>query len=455
MDGTTINLTWDPSSDDHGIDRYEVYRTDLGTSTPLGSSLTPSYADIGRTPDTAYEYRVRAVDTMDQNSGLSDPFSLTTPVDELPSVPANLSGSVDVDGTTINLTWDPSSDDHGIDRYEVFRTDLGTSTPLGSSLTPSYADIGRTPDTAYEYRVRAVDTMDQNSGLSDPFSLTTPVDELPSVPANLSGSVDVDGTTINLTWDPSSDDHGIDRYEVFRTDLGTSTPLGSSLTPSYADIGRTPDTAYEYRVRAVDTMDQNSGLSDPFSLTTPVSPPPSFADDFESGTLAAWTSSASMAVEPSVGFGGSQGARAHPNGAAAFAQKQLAGASSIVTFHTRFNIASQGANWIELIKFRSAGGGTIATVAVDRTDLLLLRIPGTSTTIISPRVASIGAWHELVLKVTISGTSGTSEVWLDGVQVPELSVTANFGTAQIATVQLGDSSSRTYDIAYDDVAVWS
>ena len=115
-------------------------------------------------------------------------FSLAS-VDELPSVPANLSGSVAVDGTTINLTWDASSDDHGIDHYAIYRTDVSPSTPLGTSPTPGYADLGLTPDTTYEYRVRAFDSIGQPSGLSAPFSLTTPVDELPSAPANLSGSV--------------------------------------------------------------------------------------------------------------------------------------------------------------------------------------------------------------------------------------------------------------------------
>jgi hypothetical protein len=75
------------------------------------------------------------------------------------------------------------------------------------------------------------------------FSLAS-VDELPSTPANLSGSVDVDGTTINLTWDPSTDDHGIDHYAVYRTDVSSSTPLGTSLTPGYADLGLAAGTTY-------------------------------------------------------------------------------------------------------------------------------------------------------------------------------------------------------------------
>jgi len=288
------------------------------------------------------------------------------------------------------------------------------------------------------------------------FTIGASTDQLPSTPANLSGFVDPDGTTVHLTWDPSTDDHGVDHYAVYRTDVSSSTPLGTSLTPNYADVGLAAGTTYEYRVRAVDTIGQLSAPSAPFPLTTPgVGPPPGFADDFESGTLLAWNSSAGViAVESATGFGGSNGARAHPSGAVAYLQKQLGAASSSVTFEDHTRIASQGANWIDLVKFRSSGG-VIATLSVDRTDQLLLRIASTSTTFTSSTVASIGTWHDIVLKMTIAGASGTSEVWLDGVKVPELSLTTNFGTAQIASVQLGDSSSRTYDITYDDVMVTS
>ncbi|MEO8476514.1 MAG: fibronectin type III domain-containing protein [Actinomycetota bacterium] len=288
------------------------------------------------------------------------------------------------------------------------------------------------------------------------FTAGTTSDALPSVPQNLTGSVDPDGTTIHLTWDASTDDFGIDHYAVYRTDVSSSTPIGTSLTPDYGDTGLATGTTYQYRVRAVDSIGQPSGLSSPFSLTTPgIGPPPAFSDNFEGGTMAAWTSSTRITVEPSIGFGGTYGAHAHPSNTTAFAQKQLGAASSTVTFEDHFDILSQGDNWIDLIKFRNTAGAVIATLSVDRLDQLQLRLPSTGASFISSTVATRNAWHDVVLKVTVAGSSGMSEVWLDGVQVAELSVTANFGTNQISTLQLGDSSSRTYDIVYDDVAVSS
>lgn len=291
------------------------------------------------------------------------------------------------------------------------------------------------------------------------FTVGATADQLPSTPANLTGSIDPDGTTAHLSWDPAIDDHGVDHYAVYRSDVSSSTPLGTSLTPNYVDLGLAPGTTFQYQVRAVDTIGQLSSASAPFSLTTPGTPPPpppgGFTDNFESGTLAAWTSSTRIAAESGIGFGGSFGAHAHPSGQTAFAQKTLGTASSSVTFEDHFDIVSQGANWIDLVKFRNTGGTVIATLYVDKTDNLQLRNLVVGTTFTSSTVASIGAWHDVVLKVTVAGASGTSEVWLDGVKVPQLSVTTNFGTAQIGSVQLGDSSARTYDIVYDDVAVTS
>ena len=292
------------------------------------------------------------------------------------------------------------------------------------------------------------------------FAGATSSDQPPSAPANLTGSIDPDGSTAHLSWDPSTDDHGVDHYAVYRTDVSASAPVGTSATPNYVDLNLAPGTTFEYRVRAVDTIGQLSSASAPFSLTTPGSPPPppppgSFTDGFESGSMAAWNSSTRITVESGIGFGGSYGAHAHPSGVTAFAQKQLGSASSTVTFEDHFEIVSQGANWIDLVKFRDTGGAVVAALSVDRADNLQLRNLSTSTTFTSSTVASVGAWHDVVLKVTVAGASGTSEVWLDGVKVPQLSLTSNFGTLQFASVQLGDSSARTYDIVYDDVVVSS
>ena len=60
------------------------------------------------------------------------------------------------------------------------------------------------------------------------------------------------------------------------------------------------------------------------------------------------------------------------------------------------------------------------------------------------------------MRVVIAGTASRTEVWLDGAPVPELTTTTNLGTAAVSGVQLGgNETSKTYDLAFDDVAVAS
>jgi hypothetical protein len=55
----------------------------------------------------------------------------------------------------------------------------------------------------------------------------------------------------------------------------------------------------------------------------------------------------------------------------------------------------------------------------------------------------------------VQGAQSRTEVWLDGVLVPELtSSSVSLGTAPVGRLQIGENiSGRTYDVAIDDVAV--
>jgi hypothetical protein len=73
----------------------------------------------------------------------------------------------------------------------------------------------------------------------------------------------------------------------------------------------------------------------------------------------------------------------------------------------------------------------------------------TSTTSVSPFL-----WHELQVRVKVSGSTSEVETWLDGVRISALSRVDSLGTTPIGRVQIGDSSTgRTYDVLFDDVSV--
>jgi hypothetical protein len=117
-------------------------------------------------------------------------------------------------------------------------------------------------------------------------------------------------------------------------------------------------------------------------------------------------------------------------------------------------VISQGANSLDLLKLRDAAGTSIVYLYRGSTGKLTFRNQVTSASTSSATVVSLGVWHEAQLRVRINGISSESEVWLDGVRVNDLSLTQSLGTTPIGRVQVGENTSgRTYDVAFDDVAL--
>ncbi|MBW7475413.1 S8 family serine peptidase [Paenibacillus oenotherae] len=75
----------------------------------------------------------------------------------------------------------------------------------------------------------------------------------PSQPANLT-SPSKTSTSISLDWDASTDNVGVDHYEILRNTVLIATTASTSFT----DTGLTPSTAYTYTVKAVDAANNKS-----------------------------------------------------------------------------------------------------------------------------------------------------------------------------------------------------
>lgn len=86
----------------------------------------------------------------------------------------------------------------------------------------------------------------------------------PSIPGGLAATA-VTKNTATVTWTPSTDDFGVDQYEVL---LGT-TVVGYTETASFPLTGLTPSTAYAVKIRAVDDNGNWSDFSAVLNFTTP------------------------------------------------------------------------------------------------------------------------------------------------------------------------------------------
>jgi hypothetical protein len=107
--------------------------------------------------------------------------------------------------------------------------------------------VGTTRATKYGYSFWEL----QAFGTSDSSGDT----EAPTTPAGLAAGTTT-GTSVPLTWSPSTDNVGVTGYDILRDGSAVAT----STTPSYNDTGLTPDTTYSYTVRARDAAGNTSPL---------------------------------------------------------------------------------------------------------------------------------------------------------------------------------------------------
>ena len=258
---TTVDLSWNASTDNVGVTGYDVYQgaSNLGTVTGTSAQIT------GLTASTAYSFSVRARDAAGNVSGASNTVNVTTSASQDTQAPSNPTSLVasNIAETTVDLSWNASSDNVGVTGYDVYQgaSNLGTVTGTSSQIT------GLTASTAYTFSVRARDAAGNVSGDSNTVSFTTSAPagdtQAPSVPVSLAAS-NVTQTTVDLSWNASTDNVGVTGYDVYQgaSNLGTVTGTSTQIT------GLTASTAYTFSVRASDAAGNVSGASNVVSVTT-------------------------------------------------------------------------------------------------------------------------------------------------------------------------------------------
>ncbi|QQR77554.1 MAG: fibronectin type III domain-containing protein [Candidatus Moraniibacteriota bacterium] len=210
----------------------------------------------------------------------------STPDTTSPTSPTGLAANA-TSQSSITVSWTASTDPtvagqttSGISNYVVERcqgTGCSTFTQVGTPTTSPFVDSGLTPNTFYNYHVRATDAAGNLSGWSNVVGATTqaPDTQAPTAPSNLQTSV-VSSSSINLAWTASTDNVAVTNYTVERcsgTSCTTFTQIATPTTNSYSDAGLTGTTTYRYRVLATDAANNLSPYSNIASATTPVAPP--------------------------------------------------------------------------------------------------------------------------------------------------------------------------------------
>ena len=179
---------------------------------------------------------------------------------------------------------------------------------------------------------------------------------------------------------------------------------------------------------------------------------PVFADNFETGNLLAWSETSGFVAQQQQVFGGVWAGRATVSGAPGYVSKTLSSPLPDVYLDTRVNVLSSSGT-TRLLRMRTAAGGGLVSLRISTSGKLTIRNDVTGTVPASSTKMTKGAWHELQLHVLVNGASSAIEVWLDAVRISGLSFTTSLGTTPVGRVQVGNNSSATMDVVYDDVIV--
>ncbi len=308
--GGAVTLHWDPYG---GANRYDIYRTsfpELVGSTQgrvfVGTTTGTQLSDGTEPKLGTHQYQLYAVRTSPAE---------TSPVASLPvTIPAGTMVLgierpwLDLfrtrgDRTVLHLYWygAPSATAHHV----YASTNPAVITPSEGSLAPPLdggttnvpiveVEPGKyrmdvpltlfTPGTTVWFRIVAVkSTFSADSEEAMGGIITAPA---PAGVGSLDASVR-NPTTVRLTWGMAA---GASTYNVYRlpdptTAIAPQYWIGATGALDFTDAGRTPGTAYVYRVTAVAVGGAESPPSDYFAVRTLVSGAPLLLPALQPGPL--------------------------------------------------------------------------------------------------------------------------------------------------------------------------
>ena len=166
---TSVDLSWNASTDNVGVTEYEVYQDGALLGTVTGTTATVN----GLTSETTYAFYVIAKDTAGNSSAASNTLNVTTDGGtvadtQAPSLPTGLSAS-NIADTTVDLSWNAASDNVGVTGYNVYMD----GSLLGSVAGTTANITGLTAGTTYTFAVSASDDAGNTSAQSGSIDVTT------------------------------------------------------------------------------------------------------------------------------------------------------------------------------------------------------------------------------------------------------------------------------------------
>ena len=264
--GNQVLVSWGPSTDDVGVVSYQVLRGNDFLATVIGST---SLVVNGVPPAKEQCYSVHALDRAGNRSPAAGPACITLPDVTPPTVPGHVVASPRGE-QEVAVTWEASTDDVGVARYEVLRSSgsqgQGTRVPAEGT---SVADRGLSAATRYCYAVRACDAAGNCSAAAPSACATTPDLTPPTSPRPVAAKA-LSDTEVEVRWTASTDNVGVAGYEVRRGDRLVAKTAKEILHEGALH----PAQEYCYTVVAFDAAGNRSPPSAPACARPPDLRPP-------------------------------------------------------------------------------------------------------------------------------------------------------------------------------------
>jgi len=310
---TTVDLSWNASTDNVAVTGYDVYQN----GNLLGSVENNSANVTGLTVSTTYEFYVKAKDAAGNISAASNTISVTTSdqsggeycasqgenssyewIAEVnigtysnssgaagysdftgEIITLNAGSSVDISlvpgfsGSTYNEYWKIWIDYNGdkeftSDELAFDAGSLSKTTINGTINVPSTASGTTRMRVSMKYNGAQTACETFSYGEVEDYTVTFSSGggedtEAPSAPANLASS-NITQTTVDLSWNASTDNVGVTGYDVYQN----GSLLGSVENNSANVTGLNAGTTYNYYVKAKDAAGNVSAASNTISVTT-------------------------------------------------------------------------------------------------------------------------------------------------------------------------------------------
>ena len=161
------------------------------------------------------------------------------------------------------VSWTASTDNVGVVAYDIFRDGQALGTVAGNVTS---AQVTTTPGATWGFYVNARDAAGNVSPPSASVKKTIPQcapdTQPPTAPTNLKAVAS--GTSVTLQWTASTDNIGVDTYDIYRN----NGKVASTSNTSFTDNGLAANTKYDYSVIALDAQKNPSPRSNTASATT-------------------------------------------------------------------------------------------------------------------------------------------------------------------------------------------